>query len=80
MITSHIRGWPMYWDDKEEIWRYCDNDEAVDDTRECVRCGNPPTAEGYDDCLGFLEGAESACCGHGIEDGYIIVEVSDGTH
>jgi hypothetical protein len=31
-----------------------------------------PTKEGYDACLGYIEGAKSACCGHGVEEGYIV--------
>lgn len=29
-----------------------------------------PTKEGYDACLGYIKGAKSACCGHGIEEPY----------
>jgi hypothetical protein len=29
-----------------------------------------PTSEGYDACLGFIPGVESACCGHGVEEPY----------
>lgn len=42
--------------------------------RPCVACGLPPTPEGYDACLGFVEGASSACCGHGVEEPYGVVE------
>lgn len=38
----------------------------------CVKCGRPPTPEGYDACLGFLPAVESACCGHGEGEGYYI--------
>lgn len=38
------------------------------DDRPCIRCGNPPTPEGYDACLGHLEGVKSACCGHGVSE------------
>ena len=31
-----------------------------------------PTKEGYDACLGFIEGAKSACCGHGVERAYVV--------
>lgn len=41
----------------------------------CPRCGNLPTAEGHDWCLasrlGALPGVDFACCGHGIQRGYI---------
>ena len=34
--------------------------------------GTHPTKEGYDACLGHIDGAIHACCGHGAEKGYIM--------
>lgn len=68
MIKSYSRGWEIYYDGK--IWRYCDDNSVHDDSRPCKRCGYMPTEEGYDYCLGYIEGAVSACCGHGIEEPY----------
>ena len=31
-----------------------------------------PTKEGYDACLGHIDGAKSACCGHGVEEPYVL--------
>jgi hypothetical protein len=70
MATSHSRGHQTYWDG--ENWRYCDNSEIDEGKRPCKRCGRPPTSEGYDACLGYIEGATSACCGHGAWEGYVI--------
>lgn len=50
---------------------YVDTKEEVDDSRPCIRCGKMPTKEGYDACLGHIEGAEFACCGHGLKEGYV---------
>ena len=37
----------------------------------CTVCHLPPTPEGFDPCLGRLEGVTSACCGHGgVVEGY----------
>ena len=44
------------------------------DQRPCKKCGKFPTEEGFDYCLGYIKGATSACCGHGIENPYIIKE------
>jgi len=33
-----------------------------------------PTKEGYDGCLGYLEGIKHVCCGHGVNRPYIILE------
>ena len=52
-------------------WVYCDNGEPVDTNRPCAKCGKLPTPEGYDACVGFVPGAKSACCGHGVEKGYV---------
>lgn len=68
MVTGHSRGWDIYHDGSN--WRYSDTDEVLDDSRPCKRCGRMPTKEGYDACLGYIKGAKSACCGHGIEEPY----------
>jgi len=35
-----------------------------------------PTKDGYDYCLGHIDNITSACCGHGINKGYINYEKS----
>ena len=72
MTKSYSRGWEIYFDG--EIWRYCDNDEPINEQRPCKRCGKIPTAEGNDACLGHIDGATSACCGHGVEKPYVVYE------
>lgn len=67
--TGHMRGHPIYYDGV--VWRYSDNGAIADDSRPCARCGQMPTPEGYDACIGHIEGVESACCGHGIWDSVI---------
>jgi hypothetical protein len=64
MITSFDRGHKIYL--KDGFWYYCDNNKILDAERSCKRCGRKPTKEGYDACLGYIEGVESACCGHGV--------------
>lgn len=71
MVTSFSRGHKIYYDSE---WKYCDNDLPLDDSRPCKKCGMSPTKEGYDYCLGYIEKVNSACCGHGIHDGYIKYE------
>lgn len=72
MVKANSRGWDIYHDGKD--WRYSDTNEIFDDSRPCKRCGKHPTKEGYDACLGYIKGAKHACCGHGIEKGYIIYD------
>lgn len=47
-------------------WHYSDDLSIFDDSRPCAHCGEFATPEGFDACLGFVPGAVSACCGHGI--------------
>ncbi|MCO1599839.1 hypothetical protein [Desulfosporosinus nitroreducens] len=70
MITSHQRGHLIKYIDG--AWVYADTNESITTERPCARCGRPPTHEGHDECLGIIDGATSACCGHGVEDGYTV--------
>lgn len=70
VTKSYSRGWEIYYDGKD--WRYSDNHQIVDDSRPCKRCGRMPTKEGYDACLGHIDGAKSACCGHGVEEAFVM--------
>lgn len=67
-ISSYERGWPIFWDGEQ--WLYVDDKKPIDEKRQCFKCGEPPTPEGYDACLGYIKGAFSACCGHGKEKPY----------
>lgn len=37
----------------------------------CKLCKEPRTPEGHDPCIANLPGVSFACCGHGIDKGYI---------
>ena len=39
---------------------------------KCKKCGETETSEGHDPCLGTLPGVKAACCGHGVDEGYIL--------
>ncbi|MFA7218065.1 MAG: hypothetical protein WC057_05640 [Dehalococcoidales bacterium] len=67
---SHKRGHEIIYKNNE--WVYADNGESANIERPCIKCGCMPTKEGYDACLGYIEGATSACCGHGVEEGYVV--------
>lgn len=65
MIRGFRRGNPIEYQNNR--WVYSDDKTPVEDEeRPCTRCGRMPTPEGYDACLGHIEGVISACCGHGI--------------
>lgn len=72
MVKSYSRGHEIYYDG--EHWRYTDNNEMWNDNRPCKRCGRYPTKEGHDACLGHIEGVKSACCGHGVENPYVLYD------
>lgn len=68
--TSQKRGHPYFYDG-EEIEYYLDTAESTSEERPCIKCGEMPTKEGNDACLGRLPGVNAACCGHGVDEGYI---------
>ena len=37
----------------------------MDNGEPCDKCGEVPTAEGHDACIGTLPNIMNACCGHG---------------
>jgi hypothetical protein len=74
MNKSYSRGHEIYYDGSD--WRYSDDNSIHDDSRPCKKCNCYPTTEGYDACLGKIEGVIHACCGHGVEKGYIIMDKS----
>lgn len=65
VARSHSRGHKIEY---RNGWIYSDTKESICKIRPCVRCKKNPTPEGYDACLGFIPGAISACCGHGVSD------------
>ena len=74
MNKSYSRGHEIYYDGID--WRYSDDNSIHDDSRPCKKCNCYPTPEGYDSCLGKIEGVIHACCGHGVEKGYVIMDKS----
>ena len=72
--SGYVRGHVVWWDEEANAWRYEDGQLAENwggKARPCPQCGELPSPEGYDACLGFIPGALGACCGHGRHVGYI---------
>ncbi len=65
LVTAYSRGHKIYFSLTRDEWLYHDNNKPIDEMRPCAKCGEKPTPEGYDACLGYLDGISSACCGHG---------------
>jgi len=72
MVYSWTRGHEIIY--KKGNWYYVDTGELADYERPCKKCGRMPTKEGYDACLGYIENAISACCGHGVHDPILILK------
>lgn len=82
MINFYQRGNPCYWNEAD-VACYMDGTPLPDnpaDERPCIKCGQSPTPEGYDACLGHIPGVFSACCGHGVENGYILWQAGGIKH
>ena len=65
---SYNRGWSIEY--RKGQWIDIDTNKPMNNERKCKRCGRKPTAEGYDACLRHIPNVVSACCGHGVEEGY----------
>lgn len=57
-VSAQHNGRPIYC--YGERWHY-------DDKPLCPHCNEPQTEDGYDSCIGFIEGAMYACCGHHLK-------------
>ena len=72
VAKSCQQGHEIIFDRNQGMWLYSDTNEFIDTERPCKKCGKFPTPEGYDACLGHLDGIRSACCGHGAENGFCL--------
>ncbi len=71
VLWGFRRGHKIIWNPKKDDWFYADTGELVTNIdRPCIRCGEKPTKEGHDACLGNLPNVKFACCGHGVKEGY----------
>lgn len=80
-VTSYIRGHKVYYDENDKEWKYCDEKLKNSDkiAEVCPRCCQPHLSFDCDFCLRPLQYCKfivSACCGHGVEQGYI--QLADG--
>ena len=72
---TYTRGHQLYTDNGKD-WFYVDTNELYksETERDCVKCKMKAKASEPDPCLGYLPGVKYACCGHGVEEGYIMFE------
>ena len=81
VVTGFVRGHKVFYDEKAKVWLYQEDksDVSIINEKPCKKCGRLPTNNGADYCLRELEQTDfivSACCGHGVEQGYI--QLADG--
>lgn len=69
---SHNRGHEVVF--INGTWVYSDDGTPAAIDRPCKRCGRMPTVEGHDACIGHIDGANSACCGHGVDTPILLME------
>ena len=81
MIFGYLQGWPVTYDGRR--FRHAATlAPFVPNEHPCPSCGLEfaPCAKGctdsvrHDPCLGHIDGANSACCGHGIGEQSIWME------
>jgi hypothetical protein len=76
---SYFRGHPVVCFTGEACERYADDltptvDEAGQSVeRPCVQCGLLAAPDGPDPCLGLLPDVKAACCGHGVDEPYVLM-------
>lgn len=70
-----VYGNPIRFD--EDAWRWVyiyDLTPSDYASRPCPKCGRMPTPEGYDGCLGYISGIGGACCGHRVQEAFIVFD------
>ena len=67
VASSYVRGHEVRYNSENKKWYWSDTKKECKDERACKKCKCYPTEEGYDACLGYVEGYISVCCGHGVE-------------
>ena len=79
MQCGYFRGHPVVCLAGEACERYADDltptvDEAgISIERPCVQCGLLAAPDGPDPCLGLLPDVKAACCGHGVDEPYVLL-------
>jgi len=75
-LTGYHFGHLIYSPDGTKDWYYGDDDSpvATSPPRRCPKCSEYPTEDDHDPCISRLPGVAYACCGHGVERGYVKFE------
>jgi len=79
---AFLYGNKIVWDEEIQWWRVQQSGKILDveigrRNLVCPKCDMTPTDEGCDPCMGLLPGVKFACCGHGVEEGYVYFDRED---
>lgn len=74
VATTYHRGHLIYYNEERKEWLYADDNTSSSVERPCKKCGHMPLETGEDYCVGHLYGVKSACCGHGVQEEFIMYE------
>jgi len=78
IIEAYNFGNEVDWNEEEQTWFI--KETGLSNTHEvvanliCPKCKMKPTEDNHDPCIKNLPGVRFACCGHGVDDGYIWFE------
>jgi len=70
VVKSLLNGNTIIYNNDK--WVYEDG-TSIKETHPCPKCNKLPTPEGYDACIGYIPDVKYACCGHGVNEGYKIL-------
>jgi hypothetical protein len=78
----HIRSEEYTVNDGEilfDAWRFTETGKLADDIDKfdlvCPKCGKTARDTGGDDpCIANIPGVKAACCGHGVEEAYLVLD------
>ena len=77
VAKTYIRGNKVYFDEDENEWLFYDEKLNNENVEVCPRCHHIHKIDDCDWCLRELEKCDfiiSACCGHNVEKGYIMLK------
>ena len=74
-VPAYDYGHEIYYDAAYHA-HYADTGNLVEEEapRPCPHCGHYRLPAGEDACLGHMHGVTGACCGHGVQEGYVLYE------
>ena len=76
VAKTFIRGHKAFYDEKSGKWKFYEQSKNTEN-EVCPRCCQPHIQTDCDYCMKPLRDCNyitSACCGHGVQNGYIVLQ------